>query len=124
MSGDRMKTLDPATDGRALRALRTRTTLILTCRNLMTEGVIVPSMERITTRAGLSVRSGFQHFPSIALLYREALEDAGLRDLLAARILQEHFSAVPDAVRARIVAAVVFQQLPPAQSGGAEGLAA
>lgn len=103
----------PLKDGRFRRGDRSRQALVAACRQLMAEGRLAPSMERIAALAVLSVRTGFQHFASIELLYRAALEDDGLRAGLARAILGDHFETVPAAVRDRIVAVVVFQQLPP-----------
>src|ERR687896_28857 len=62
------------TDGRTLRAERTRQALVDALFSLLDDGEVRPTAERIAERAGVSERSVFQHFPD-----REALFEAVAR---------------------------------------------
>jgi AcrR family transcriptional regulator len=59
------------TDGRTVRAQRTRQALVDALFTLLEEGELRPTGERIAERAGVSERSVFQHFPD-----RESLFEA------------------------------------------------
>ena len=61
---------DP-TDGRTVRAQRTRQALVDALFTLLEDGELRPTAERIAERAGVSERSVFQHFPD-----RESLFEA------------------------------------------------
>jgi AcrR family transcriptional regulator len=61
-------------DGRTLRAERTRQGLVDALHGLLHDGVLKPTAEQIASRAGVSERSVFQHFPD-----REALFEAVAR---------------------------------------------
>ncbi len=62
-------------DGRTVRAERTRQALVDSLLSLLDEGVLTPTAAAIATRAGVSERSVFQHFPD-----REALFEAVARE--------------------------------------------
>jgi TetR/AcrR family transcriptional regulator, regulator of autoinduction and epiphytic fitness len=62
------------TDGRTVRAQRTRQALVDALFALLADGELRPTAERIAQRAGVSERSVFQHFPD-----REALFEAVAR---------------------------------------------
>jgi TetR/AcrR family transcriptional regulator, regulator of autoinduction and epiphytic fitness len=62
------------TDGRTIRAERTRQALVDALFALLEDGELRPTAERIAERAGVSERSVFQHFPD-----REALLEAVAR---------------------------------------------
>jgi TetR/AcrR family transcriptional regulator, regulator of autoinduction and epiphytic fitness len=59
-------------DGRSLRAERTRTALAAAYLDLLTEGDLRPTAERIAERAGCSPRSVFKHFPDREALFAAA----------------------------------------------------
>ncbi len=61
-------------DGRTVRAERTRQALVEALHDLLGEGELRPTAERIAGRAGVSERSVFQHFPD-----REVLLEAVAR---------------------------------------------
>jgi TetR/AcrR family transcriptional regulator, regulator of autoinduction and epiphytic fitness len=61
-------------DGRTVRAERTRQALVDALLALLDEGELRPTTERIASRAGVSERSVFQHFPD-----REAFLEAVAR---------------------------------------------
>jgi len=56
-------------DGRAARALRTREAIVDSCIALVEEGDLRPTAPRIADRAGVSVRSVFQHFADLPSLH-------------------------------------------------------
>src|SRR3954464_3906030 len=67
-------TAPTAVDGRNLRAERTRTALATAYLDLLTEGDLRPTAERISERAGVSPRSVFKHFPDRESLFAAACE--------------------------------------------------
>ena len=67
-------TAPTAVDGRNLRAERTRTALATAYLDLLTEGDLRPTAERIAERAGVSPRSVFKHFPDRESLFAAASE--------------------------------------------------
>lgn len=73
----------PSVDGRNLRARTTRTKLVASCRELMLDGDFQPAMVAVAHRAGLSVRSCFQHFGSAGGLHLAALDDDIERAILS-----------------------------------------
>jgi TetR/AcrR family transcriptional regulator of autoinduction and epiphytic fitness len=56
-------------DGRTARATRTRQAIIDACLELVEEGDLQPTTPRVAERAGVSVRSVFQHFDDIEGLF-------------------------------------------------------
>jgi TetR/AcrR family transcriptional regulator, regulator of autoinduction and epiphytic fitness len=56
-------------DGRAARAVRTREAIVDACIALVEEGDLRPTAPRIADRAGVSVRSVFQHFADLPSLH-------------------------------------------------------
>ncbi len=65
-----------AVDGRTARALRTREAIVDACIGLVDEGVLKPTAPRIAERAGVSVRSVFQHFDDLESLFAMVAERA------------------------------------------------
>ena len=63
-----------AVDGRTARALRTREAIVDACIALVDEGVLKPTAPRIAERAGVSVRSVFQHFDDLETLFAMVAE--------------------------------------------------
>jgi TetR/AcrR family transcriptional regulator, regulator of autoinduction and epiphytic fitness len=57
------------TDGRAARALRTREAIVDACIAMVEEGDLRPTAPRLAERAGVSVRSVFQHFDDLPSLH-------------------------------------------------------
>lgn len=76
-----------AMDGRAARSARTRTAIIEALLDLLDEGDLRPTAERIAEAAGVSSRSIFLHFADIESLFAEAVDryeariDARLRPI-------------------------------------------
>ena len=56
-------------DGRRVRSARTRDAIVEACLALLDEGDLRPTSAAIATRAGLSVRSVFQHFADLEDLF-------------------------------------------------------
>jgi AcrR family transcriptional regulator len=56
-------------DGRTARAVRTREAIVDATLALLAEGDVRPTAPRIAERAGVSVRSVFQHFDDLETLY-------------------------------------------------------
>ena len=77
-------TAPTAVDGRNLRAERTRTALATAYLDLLTEGDLRPTAERIAERAGVSPRSVFKHFPDREALFgaASAIQEERIRDLI------------------------------------------
>jgi AcrR family transcriptional regulator len=67
----------PARDGRAERAERTRDAVVEAMLDLIEDGDLRPTAPRIAERAGVSVRTVWQHFDDLETL----LVEAGRRDL-------------------------------------------
>jgi TetR/AcrR family transcriptional regulator of autoinduction and epiphytic fitness len=64
-------------DGRTARAVRTRTAVVDALLDLISEGELRPPAHRIAERAGVSLRSVFQHFADLDSL----MVEAGVRHL-------------------------------------------
>ena len=77
-------TASSAVDGRNLRAERTRTALATAYLDLLTEGDLRPTAERIAERAKVSPRSVFKHFPDRESLFAAAseIQEGRLRELV------------------------------------------
>ena len=71
---------DTPRDGRTLRARRTRAGIVDACIALVEEGDLRPTAPRIAERAGVSVRSVFQHFDDLESLF------AAVADRLVERV--------------------------------------
>jgi AcrR family transcriptional regulator len=61
-------------DGRAARALRTRNAVVDALLDLIDEGQVRPSAAHVAQRAGVSLRSVYQHFDDLETLFRVAAE--------------------------------------------------
>jgi AcrR family transcriptional regulator len=64
----------PATDGRLARAESTRTAVVDALLGLLDEGDLRPTAPRIAERAGVSLRSVFQHFRDLEALFAAAAD--------------------------------------------------
>lgn len=58
-----------AIDGRRLRSERSRQAIIDASMALIAEGVLVPTAQQISDRAGVGIRSFFQHFSDMESLF-------------------------------------------------------
>jgi AcrR family transcriptional regulator len=61
--------IDEPIDGRTARAVRTKDAIVEACLGLIDEGDLRPTGPRIAERAGVSVRSIFQHFDDLDGLF-------------------------------------------------------
>ncbi len=95
----------PSTDGRVLRGERTRRRLVESLLDLINDGVRAPTASQIAHRAGVSVRSVFQHFSDMEALYEDLASEQ--RDRVAPLLasLQR-----PEALADRIEALVVHRR--------------
>ena len=59
-------------DGRRARGIRTRDAIVNALMDLIAGGDIAPTAQRIADRAGVSVRSVYQHFTYVEGLYADA----------------------------------------------------
>jgi TetR/AcrR family transcriptional regulator, regulator of autoinduction and epiphytic fitness len=59
-------------DGRRARGIRTRDAIVTALMDLIAGGDIAPTAQRIADRAGVSVRSVYQHFTDVEGLYADA----------------------------------------------------
>src|SRR4051794_23368722 len=64
----------PAIDGRTARAHRTRAAVVDALLQLINDGDLRPTAPRIAERAGVSLRSVFQHFTDLEALYAAATQ--------------------------------------------------
>ena len=90
---------ETAPDGRGARALRTRNRVVDGLLDLVDEGHLRPSAAQVAQRAGVSLRSVYQHFADLETLFRIAGERHRER--------YAHLEALPelpDALPARVVA--------------------
>ncbi len=65
-------------DGRRLRSERSRLAIIEAALALQEEGVLVPTAQQISERAGVGIRSFFRHFEDMESLFEAA--DEAIRD--------------------------------------------
>lgn len=70
---------DAATDGRVARGRRTRAAIVAAFLDLLTEGAPRPTAKEIADRAGVSVRSIFQHFEDLEALRTDVVRMQGER---------------------------------------------
>ena len=63
------------TDGRWLRSVRTRAAIITAWLELIEEGDISPTAKGVADRAGIGLRTVFQHFSDMNALHRAAGEE-------------------------------------------------
>lgn len=91
----------PVTDGRVLRGERTRRSIVQALLDLLTDGVLTPTAAQIAGRAGVSVRSVFQHFDDMEALYADLA--ARQRERVAPLL---HALERPEGTEARIAALV------------------
>ena len=83
-------------DGRAARSERTRRAIVDAMRGLHHDGDLRPTAPRIAERAGVSVRTVWQHFDDLETL----LVEAGRRDLeIAASFVTPIEASLPTAAR-------------------------
>lgn len=69
----------PGVDGRVLRGARTKGRIVQALLDLVTDGVVNPTAASIAERAGVSVRSVFQHFDDLEALYADLAAEQAAR---------------------------------------------
>lgn len=85
-------------DGRTARALRTRQAIVDATLALVEEGDIRPTAPRIAERAGVSVRSIFQHFDDLESLFYD-LAERTMERVSALRAHIDPTAPLPDRLR-------------------------
>jgi AcrR family transcriptional regulator len=63
---------EPVADGRRLRSERSRQAIIEAMLKLVEEGVLVPTAQQVSARAGVGIRSVFRHFSDMESLFASA----------------------------------------------------
>jgi AcrR family transcriptional regulator len=74
-----------AVDGRRLRSERSRLAIVEAALALQEEGILVPTAQQISDRAGVGIRSFFRHFEDMETLFEAA--DNQIRDYYEALFL-------------------------------------
>tara|TARA_R110001592_G_scaffold23259_2_gene91350 strand:- start:8078 stop:8671 length:594 start_codon:yes stop_codon:yes gene_type:complete len=67
--------ISPESDGRRQRTERSRTAIIEASLSLLEEGILVPTAQQISDRAGVGIRTFFRHFEDMNTLF-EAVDDS------------------------------------------------
>jgi AcrR family transcriptional regulator len=67
--------IEPESDGRRQRTERSRNAIIEASLNLLEEGILVPTAQQISDRAGVGIRTFFRHFDDMIALF-EAVDDS------------------------------------------------
>lgn len=103
----------PHTDGRKARGQENRRLIVEALMQLTHEGVISPTAEMVSERAGVGLRTVFRHFEDMETLYREVSLQA---QLVAAPVLAKPVQG--DTVQDKLKHAIerrtgVFEQLMP-----------
>jgi len=62
----------PVADGRRLRSERSRRAIIEAMLDLVEEGVLIPTAQQVSARAGVGMRTVFRHFSDMESLYATA----------------------------------------------------
>ena len=75
-------------DGRVERTAATRRNILTVTRELILEGVLAPTAREIADKAGITTRTLFRHFPDMASLHRDFIEEANAG---AASVMDEPF---------------------------------
>jgi AcrR family transcriptional regulator len=92
-------------DGRSARAVRTREAIVDACISLVEEGELRPTAPRVAERAGVSVRSVFQHFADLPALHIAVTERIVERVAVLLHPLDPHMpldERLPAFVRQRV----------------------
>ena len=78
-------TQEKEVDGRRMRSERSRLAIIDAAMALQEEGILVPTAQQISDRAGVGIRSFFRHFEDMESLFEAA--DNHIRDSYEALFL-------------------------------------
>ena len=106
---------EPSTDGRRTRGLNNRKQIVQALIDLTCEGVMSPTAEQVSERAGVALRTVFRHFDDMETLYREI---SAAMDQKVLETLKKPVQG--DTVEARLLHAIdrrshMFEQLMPMQ---------
>lgn len=63
---------EPVADGRRLRSERSRRAIIEAMLGLVEEGILIPTAQQVSERAGVGIRTVFRHFTDMESLYATA----------------------------------------------------
>lgn len=96
-----------SSDGRHRRTERSRSRLLAHCRAIMQEGDFRPPMRHICARAGVCVRTGFQHFDTIESLHLAAINDGATLQSIADQVGAEGGVPTPIEGQYRYVRAII-----------------
>jgi AcrR family transcriptional regulator len=66
---------EPIPDGRRLRSERSRQAIIDAGLELISEGILIPTAQLISERAGVGIRTFFRHFSDMEQLFKEVDEE-------------------------------------------------
>ncbi len=88
-------------DGRRLRSERTRAAIVAALEGLIEEGDLKPTAPRIALRASVSLRTVFQHFADIELLFA-AMTAKQVREIAAEVRLADPSLPLPDRLSAYV----------------------
>jgi len=72
----------PVPDGRRLRSERSRQAIIDASLGLIEEGILVPTAQQVSERAGVGIRSFFRHFTDMESLFA-TVDEQGREDVEA-----------------------------------------
>jgi AcrR family transcriptional regulator len=72
--------IEPESDGRRQRTERSRTAIIEASLSLLEEGILVPTAQQISDRAGVGIRTFFRHFEDMNRSHYETLILTGDRN--------------------------------------------
>lgn len=75
----------PAVDGRRLRTERSRHAIISAAIELVNEGILIPTAQQISERAGVGLRTFFRHFEDMSALL--VAVDESIKDEYTALVL-------------------------------------
>lgn len=75
--------MGPKRDGRHLRSDRSSAALVRATREIMLAGNFRPGMNEICQRAGVALRTGFDHFRTVENLLLWAIESPDMAEVLA-----------------------------------------
>lgn len=100
-------------DLRNARAQRTKHTIVVACRALMSNVTSWPTVPQIAERAGVSLRTIYERFDSLEHVYQAAIDDPSVRERIMRRILGEAWTSVSLVVVDRFVRALLFDESAP-----------
>jgi len=105
-----IETVTRTPDGRNQRSASSRRDMLAACREMMMDGIFQPAAANVAARAGVSIRTVFDHFGGVERLRSQAIdEDGSVRAMILRRVVGAEVAGTLDAdVADRIVRAVVL----------------